>query len=117
MKPKTAQIDALVLALASGLSWRAAARQAGCSHSTVARRMADPGFRLRVSARRAEMLDSASGRLSALMTDASKTLKALLSSPSDAIRLGAAKEILSAAVALRASVDHEARLTALESRQ
>lgn len=117
MAAKMKQDEAAVLALASGLSWRQAAKQSGMSPRTIARRMALPEFRKHVAERRAALLDEAAGRLTAMTRYATVTLKKLLDSKSDVVRLGAARVILEAAVNLRTVVEFEGRLNDLESKR
>ena len=108
--------DELILALASGASWRRAATAVGISPATVGRRLANDDFRRRVTERRAELLDAASGHLVATMRLAAVTLRKLLKSDSDAVKLGAAKCALDLAMSVRAAVDFEKRLLDLEAR-
>lgn len=116
MAAKMTQDESAVLALASGLSWRAAAKQSGMSARTIARRMTLPEFRKQVIERRAALLDEAAGRLTALMRDATRTLKTLLSSPSDAVKLGACRAILDAAISVKTVCEFEQRMSELEGR-
>lgn len=78
--------------------------------------MSEAGFRLLVSAKRAELLDSAAGQLTALMRSAASTLKLLLKSSSDAVRLGASKAILDAAISMKTVIELERRVLDLEHR-
>jgi cobalamin biosynthesis protein CbiD len=74
-----------------------------------------PAFRRRVQAVRAEMLQRAAGTATAATAAALKALLELLSgSPRDAVRLGAARSLLDAAVKLREITDLEERLATLE---
>lgn len=115
MTPKLTRDDAMILALASGLSWRAAAKQAGTSHSTIARRMATPEFRQKVIERRSALMDQAAGLLTGAMSRAVKTLRKLLASGDDQVKLGAARAILASAINVKSLVEFEQRLAALES--
>ena len=108
--------DALILALASGSSWRQAAKLVGIGQATVGRRMKDTAFRALVTERRAALLDEAAGRLVGLMRQASATLKSLLGSQSDAVRLGAARCVLDAAVSIQSVIAFERRLSELEGK-
>src|SRR5688572_13887861 len=58
----------LIAALAAGATQEVAAERAGCSRATLVRRMADPGFRARVTAKRDHMLTEASARLVGAMS-------------------------------------------------
>ena len=117
MAAKLTHDEAAVLALASGLSWRQAAKQSGMSPRTIARRMSLPEFRRQVTERRAALMDEAAGRLTAMTRNATVTLKKLLDSKSDVVRLGAARIILESAVNLRTVVEFEQRLNDLEAKR
>jgi hypothetical protein len=106
--------DAFALAVASGTSLREAARSAGISESTAYRRLKDPAFCRRVSEIRTSFLNEAVGRLSEAANEAVSTLKALLASRTDSVRLGAARTILELGPKLREQAELEERITALE---
>lgn len=106
---------ALVAALAAGATVRDAAERSGVGERTVYRRLADGAFRRRVSAARAEFVDRAVGQLADAATAAVATLQALLTSPSDSVRLSAARTILETGTRLRESAELEQRLTELEN--
>jgi hypothetical protein len=108
--------DALALALAAGKTARDAAAELGVGERTVARRLADPGFRLRVNTLRGEMTQRAAGRLADGMATAADTLRGLLNAESDAVKLGAARSLLELGAKLRESVELEERLANLERR-
>jgi hypothetical protein len=82
---------ALALALAGGATVEGAARSAGVSPRTAYRRLDDPAFRGRVDEIRADMVRLATGRLAALGTEMIETLRALLGSKDDRIRLAAVR--------------------------
>jgi hypothetical protein len=107
---------ALLLALASGRTVRAAARAAGIGERTATRRLADPAFRRRVSELRAEMVERALGRAAWGMRAAADTLRQLLRAEKESVRLGAARALLELTVKLRESVELEQRLRAVEER-
>jgi hypothetical protein len=105
----------LLLALACGATVEAAARQAGLSQRTVYRRLAQTEFRQRISALRADMVQRASGALTAAATEAVRTLLALQKdSVAAAVRLGAARAILEIGIKMREVADLEGRIAALE---
>src|SRR5713226_6618243 len=107
--------EALLLALACGTTAEQAAHAVGVSRSTVFRRLADPAFCRRLKALRADMVERASGMLTAAGMEAVKTLLSLLQPPVPApVRLGAAKAVLEVGAELRTVVDLEQRLAALE---
>ena len=109
--------SALVTALAAGLTNQQAAKQAGVSESTVARRLREPAFREQVAAARSETVARTAAQLTAAGTAAVRTLLQLLDSRSDTARLGAARAILEMATSYREGEQLEARLRALEQQQ
>jgi hypothetical protein len=104
----------LVLALAGGASVADAAVIAGMSKATAFRRMADPVFRARVEQAKTEMMAQAVGVLARVSTKAAGVLEALLDSPTEKVRLAAARSVLQIGADLRASQELEARLANLE---
>jgi hypothetical protein len=105
---------ALALALASGATAPQAAEQTGVSLRTVHRKLANPAFRRLVSRLRGEMLAAALGRMAENMTRAADTVAALLDVEDPAIRLRAARALLSLGLRLRDSVDLGDRVRELE---
>jgi hypothetical protein len=107
--------DPLLLALACGATVEAAARQCGLSDRTVYRRLKDAGFKRRLEAVRADMVQRSAGMLTAAAGEAVRTLLALQkeSAPA-AVRLGAARAVLELGVKLRQLVELEVRLAELE---
>jgi hypothetical protein len=86
--------EALIHALAVGVSVAAAAGHARLSKRTAYRRLEDPAFRARVDEARAEIVSGVVGRLSGIGVLAGDTLKDLLGDSSSSIRLGAARAAL-----------------------
>jgi hypothetical protein len=114
-KKQTKADSTLLLALACGATVEAAARQCGLSERTVYRRLAKPEFRQRIQALRADMVQRASGALTAAATEAVRTLLALQKdSVAAAVRLGAARAILEIGIKMREVADLEGRIAALE---
>jgi hypothetical protein len=107
---------ALLTALAAGSTITDAAEQAGISERTAHRRLADPEFRRRAQAARADLIQRALGKLAANAGDAVDTLGALLCARSESAPLGAARTILEVGNKLRESVELEQRLADLEQR-
>ncbi len=110
---------ALVAALASGKTYDDAARAAGCSPSTVDRRLTDPDFRSRVNQLRAAMYDRAAAALVDGAAEAVGELRCLMkNADADSARVSAARAILALAPTWRDSVEVEveARLAALTER-
>ena len=105
-----------MLALACGATVEGAARKAGGSGSTVYRRLPEPGFRRELNAPRADMVQRATGMLTAATLEAVRTLLTLqdVSTP-PAVRLGAARATLDYSLKLRQTVELEERLAAMEA--
>ena len=107
--------DVLMLALACGATLENAARQAGVSESTVRRRTKDPQFQRKLQTLRADMVQRASGALTAAGTESVRTLLDLQRpSVPPATRLGAAKATLELGMKVRETAELEQRLAALE---
>ena len=104
----------LVAALAGGATVRDAAVEVGIGEATAHRRLKEPEFRKRVDDARAELIAAAVARLGAASTRAVATLEGLLAADSEAVRLGAAKAILDAALRWREHQDLTERVRALE---
>lgn len=107
----------IVESLARGEGQAATAMLAGCSVSTIRRRLDDAAFRERVEKFRAEMLDSAAGKLGATVAKAVETLESLLSSGTPpAVRMAAARSLIEFSLRTREAVSWEKRLSDLEAR-
>jgi hypothetical protein len=104
----------LVAALAGGATVRDAAVEVGIGEATAHRRLKEPEFRKRVDDARAELIAAAVARLGAASTGAVMTLEGLLAADSEAVRLGAAKAILDAALKWREHQDLTERVRVLE---
>jgi hypothetical protein len=100
--------------LASGTTVEAAAELAGISRATAFRRLQDPEFQRRIKQTRGEMIERAAGHLAAGATEASITLRNLLGSDSEKVRLAAAKTIIEGVLKVRDATEFEERLTTLE---
>jgi len=107
---------ALILALAEGCTVDAAAQKADISPATVYRRKREPAFRAAVNEARRELWVDAIGRIAAAATDAADTLRALLHSPLDQVRVAAARSILEHAAKGIDRVELEERLKLVEER-
>jgi len=109
--------EAFVTAMACGATVESAARSAGISLRTATRRRAEPGFQKRVRCIQADILDRATGALTAISTEAVKALHALLQpSVSEPARLGAVRTSLEMAIKFRENTDFAERIEALEER-
>lgn len=114
-KSRHNQDDVIVDALARGECQTTAAQRAGCSVTTIRRRLDDPQFRNRIERFRVEMLDAVAGKMGANVEQAVTTLTALMAEPMPpAVRLGAARAVCDFALRIRESLSWERRLTALE---
>jgi hypothetical protein len=109
--------EALLVALAYGLSVEQAAKQTGISARTIHRRLEDVGFQARLDQLRYDMLTRSSAMLTAAGIESVKTLVDLLKPSQPAMtRLSAAKSILDLGVKLRSLVEVEFRMKELENR-
>lgn len=106
----------LLTALAGGASIKDAAKVAGIGERTAHRRLEDPAFQRRITELRSEFLSSAIRRLSESTTEAADTMRSLLQSKSDSVRLSAARSILEFASKLGELAELNKRLAELEER-
>jgi molybdenum-dependent DNA-binding transcriptional regulator ModE len=106
---------ALLTALAAGSSIKDAAKVAGISERTAHRRLEDLEFQERIAELRTQLLSKAVGRLTDATTEAADTMRSLLQSKSDSVRLSAARAILELAPKLREAVELERRIAQLET--
>jgi hypothetical protein len=105
----------LLTALACGATVESAARSANVSPATVYRRLNDPEFCRQLQEIRGDMVQRASGMLTASGLESVKTLLALQNeSTPAAVRLGAARAVLEFGIKVREVADLERRLRALE---
>ena len=91
-----------------------AAKQAGVSLRTVARRLDDSRFRQQVAEARAATAEQIMARLTAGGLLAVQTLLQLLGAQSESVRLGSARGILELGAKLRESYELEVRISQLE---
>jgi len=117
MASKTGRNESLVLALARGLNVRSAAKVSGYSERQAHRKLDDPAFRIRVSNVRSEVVGQAVGILAAAGAEAARTLRKLLASPADQVKLAAARSILEVGNKLRETTELAKRIEAIERRQ
>jgi len=109
--------DLLLMALACGATFEAAAQKAGVSKATVQRRMNDPAFQKRLQDLGTGMVKRSSAALTAGAMESIKTLLMLqgTSVPYN-VRLGAARAFLEIGIRMREVTDTEERVAALEAR-
>jgi len=116
-KSRHNQDEVIVETLARGECQTTAAQRAGCSVTTIRRRLDDPQFRERIERFRVEMLDAVAGKMGANVEQAVTTLTALMADAMPpAVRLGAARAVCDFALRIRESLSWTRRLTALEER-
>jgi hypothetical protein len=109
------QREAAALALARGLNVKAAAKESGVGLRTLHRWLAeDQAFQRRAGELRDQLFSQALGRLSDLAGLAADTLRDLLGSKDDKVRLQAARTVLESAGTYRQTVELSARLASLE---
>lgn len=108
--------SALLAALAGGKSIQGAAKLCGVSEQTVRRRMRSPEFKQELSQARSAMLARAIGHLAAGSTESSITLRKLLKSSNEKIKLGAARSILELGVKMRENVEMAEELRLIKQR-
>ena len=113
-QPDDARDAMLIVALASGRTQKDAAAEAGCSAKTVQRRLQDPTFSRQVREARGPMFAESLGQLAAAQSEAVTTLKWLLCSADQRIRLMAATKIVELGSKLRDQIEIDARLSDLE---
>ncbi len=107
--------DELLWALACGATLDSAAHKVGLSQRTAYRRLQDPVFRQRLQTLRSEMVERASGMLTAAGLEAVKTLLVLQNAATPAaVRLGAARLVLELGMKLRETTELTDRIAALE---
>ncbi len=97
--------ESVAVALAGGQSIRKAASAAGTSESSVYRWLRDTEFTDRVQAIRTEMYSEATGKLCKIAGKAADLLGTLLASEDEKVALGAAREVLGAALKAREAID------------
>jgi hypothetical protein len=87
--------ELIIAALVGGATYADAATTAGVSKATVARRMADVEFRVRVAQGRHEIAEALRGRLVEAASDAVTTIHTLTTTAlSESVRLSASKAVL-----------------------
>ncbi len=108
---------ALLASLAGGDSIKTAAAAAKLSEATVYRRLRDPAFKQQLATMQDALTSEALGVLTKGATHAAAVLRALLrESEPPAVRLGAARAILTQVREWREADELEQRLAALEAR-
>ena len=109
--------EAIMIALAGGMTQQQAAKHAGVSEKTIRNRLADPVFKQKIADYRANLLARTADRLTAVGLKAVTALEDLLEAESESVRLGAARTILELGPRIREVKDFEERLLALEAQE
>ncbi len=116
-RPARRDIDQLLLtALACGATVEHAAAKAGITERTAYRRLANAGFRERLAALRADMVQRTAGLLTGAGMSSVKTLVDLQHDAAVAagVRRRAARDVLEMGLRFRENVELEQRLLAVE---
>jgi hypothetical protein len=109
-----ARTEQLVILLATGHTIAAAAAQLGLSERTTYRSAAKPHVKERIRSLRSDMVSCACGRLCRHMTTAVDRLADLLHDPNSSVVLGAAKTLLTMALATAEMEQVYSRLAVIE---
>jgi hypothetical protein len=114
------EVDEILIAqLGAGRSIETAAKEAGVCTKTVQRRLAEPAFRDRLHAYRADLLHRASGVLLDGVLHAGIVARKLLSSKNEMVQLGAVRVLISQAVTVfeKGELEERLRLEAAAAQQ
>jgi hypothetical protein len=106
--------EQLALLIASGLTVKAAATQAGVSLRTAHRRCGDPCFNARVEHFRSRLVADALAKLEGAMSGAADALRELIGHKDPHVRIRAAVEVLRNAVRVKEQHDLAERIRRLE---
>jgi hypothetical protein len=110
-------MEAVAVALAGGMTEAEAAAATGRGARTIRTWLATcPSFPRRIAQLRAGMTERALGKMAESMAEAADTLRQLLRSESDAVKLGAARSILELSLRIKEATELEERIRALEER-
>src|SRR5262245_52014284 len=110
--------ERVAVALAAGMSIEGAAKKHHCAAQTVKTWLRDkPAFRVRIRWLRTQMTERAVGLLIDGTAEAAWTLRHLLKSKSETMRLKAADAILNHAAQMRALVELSDRIADIEAKQ
>lgn len=105
--------ELIVASLASGATYMQAAKASGVSKATVARRMTEPAFRVRVWEQRERVIDQVRGSLTAAAPAAAVELERLATeAASESIKLRACLSLLELVLRRRPGLDTLSRTEA-----
>jgi hypothetical protein len=110
--------ERLLVALAGGLTVRAAAKACGVSERTIHRRLDDQAFQQRIAEARAKLVKGSIGRLARAGTSAVRTLEHISrQGKTEACRVAASRTILDHLFRSFELYEMEERLATLEARE
>jgi hypothetical protein len=112
---RSAQDELIIAALAAGSTYERAGEISATSTRTVARRMSDPGFARRVTARRAEQVQMITGQLTPLGPEAIAAIRSCLTDEKSSVRISAAKVALELGLRFRHQNDLELQVAEIRS--
>lgn len=113
---RSGRVDAFLVSIASEKTVRESAKEVGVAERTVYRWLQKAENRMRVNSLRSEYCEQAVGKLAQCAIEAALTMRELLDSSSDSIRLNAARSILDFGMQLRQFSEFEQRIQQLEER-
>ena len=110
--------EAILAALLSNQTTKAAAAACGIGETQIYARLRDPAFKKRYDTARLEMLDEATARLQSCLCDCIDEIKDISTDPTNSaqIRLNACDMIIRNALKLNEQVVFAERLSAIEAR-
>lgn len=108
--------EALLAALAAGHTYAEAARVAHLSDRTVRRRMADPLFRAELDDLKRTVVQQTAASLVDASTSAVATLKTLMASRDEWVKLRSAVALLDVSIRYREALELSERVASLEER-
>lgn len=101
--------------LAGGMSCAKAAQKIGVHERTVRRRLEDPEFRKLVDSIKSQVVSEAVAVLGRTMVEAATTLRRLLRSKNEGIRLGAARSVIELHLKAHTQMDLEEQLRQVQA--
>lgn len=116
MARRTNADEPLALAFACGATIADAAKVAGVSERTAARRIAEPAFKAQVSAIRDRIVSEAIGRVCEGMTLAALTIRKLVSHTDPHVSFKASAKLLEVGIKAQEILELQRRVEALEAR-
>ena len=115
-KSRNSQVGLVVLALARGLSYAAAARESGLSVRTISRLASREDVKASVRVKRDQIVNRTAAKLSVASLGAVKILMSLAENGADSIKLGACRSLLEFAAKFAETDELANRIAAIEMR-